>query len=136
MPNSVSLVDYVMQKQDILRGVHQAQSSSQGGAVYPALGVVFRELVDAVMQVKVENLMIKGVLKSFNATLKFLQPLIEEVAEHGRLLHLPEQEVEKLIIQLKNGLDCVLKWSKVRKHANYKMYKHTNKIVDLDASLQ
>ncbi|XP_024182760.2 F-box/kelch-repeat protein At1g74510 isoform X3 [Rosa chinensis] len=115
--------------------MQQAPSSSGVGAADPALGVVFRQLVDAVIQVKIENMMFKCLLDTFKSTLYCLQPLIEEVAEHGRVVHLPEQEVEKLIIQIVNGVELVHKCSKVRKHANYKKYKFPNKIFNLEEYL-
>ncbi|XP_040369014.1 F-box/kelch-repeat protein At1g74510 isoform X2 [Rosa chinensis] len=96
--------------------MQQAPSSSGVGAADPALGVVFRQLVDAVIQVKIENMMFKCLLDTFKSTLYCLQPLIEEVAEHGRVVHLPEQEVEKLIIQIVNGVELVHKCSKVERN--------------------
>lgn len=134
----------LMEQQDVIRRIvsnseQQAPLSSEGGAANPALGrlgVVFRQLFDAVAQVTVENMMFKRLLKTFKSTLYCIQPLIEEITEHSRVLHLPNQEVEKLILQIENGVEYVLKCSKVGKHANYKKYKHTNKILDLNESFQ
>ncbi|XP_004308357.1 PREDICTED: uncharacterized protein LOC101311627 [Fragaria vesca subsp. vesca] len=134
----------LMEQQDVIRRIvsnseQQAPLSSEGGAANPALGrlgVVFRQLFDAVAQVTVENMMFKRLLKTFKSTLYCIQPLIEEITEHSRVLHLPNQEAEKLILQIENGVEYVLKCSKVGKHANYKKYKHTNKILDLNESFQ
>ncbi|XP_062000598.1 uncharacterized protein LOC133717868 isoform X1 [Rosa rugosa] len=115
--------------------MQQAPSSSRIGAANPTLRVVFRQLVNVVIQAKTENMMFERLLDAFKSTLYCLQPLIEEVAEHGRVVHLPEQEVEKFIIQIRNGVELVHKCSKVRKHANYRKYKFTDKIFNLEEYL-
>ncbi|XP_004310274.1 PREDICTED: uncharacterized protein LOC101303088 isoform X2 [Fragaria vesca subsp. vesca] len=116
--------------------VQVASSTGGGGGTAPALGLVFRLLFDAVTQVRVKNEMVKRLLRRFKSTLNYLQPLIEEVAKSKRVLHLSEQEVEMFISEVENGVELIHKCSEVSKRVNYKKYKYTNKILDLDKSLQ
>lgn len=120
----------------VSNSVQPLASSSGGGGAAPALGVVFQQLFDVVIRVKVKNMMFKRLLKRFESTLDCLQPLIEEIAEDNSILHLPEQEVKNLTKQIKNGVELVHKCSKVRKRANYKKYVYINKILNLNDSLQ
>ncbi|KAL6175253.1 hypothetical protein ACLB2K_051895 [Fragaria x ananassa] len=121
---------------DELDSVQIASSTGGGGGTAPALGLVFQLLFDAVTQVRVKNEMVKRLLRRFKSTLNYLQPLIEEVAKSKRVLHLSEQEVEMFISEVENGVELIHKCSKVSKRVNYKKYKYTNKILDLDKSLQ
>ncbi|XP_062029402.1 uncharacterized protein LOC133745360 isoform X2 [Rosa rugosa] len=102
----------------------------------PALRIVFWVLYDVVIQVKVKNTMCKRLLQEFKSTLDFLKPLIEEMAESNKLLHLPEQEQEKFIIQMREGVELIDKCSKVSKWHSYKKYACTNKLLKLDESLR
>lgn len=84
----------------VLNSVQPVASSSSGGgggaAPAPALGVVFQQLFDVVIRVKVKNIMFKRLLERLESTLDCLQPLIEEIAECNSILHLPNQQVKNL----------------------------------------
>ncbi|KAL6177811.1 hypothetical protein ACLB2K_049333 [Fragaria x ananassa] len=114
------------------------QESKGGGAAAPArvLGVVFGMLYDAVIQVKVKNLMFNRLLGEFKHSLDCLKPVIEEVANNNTVLHLPMLELEDFVIEMEKAVEFVHKCSKVSKLANYRKYPWTNKLLKLDKYLQ
>ncbi|CAB4310674.1 unnamed protein product [Prunus armeniaca] len=101
-----------------------------------ALGAVFGLLFGAVIQVKDKTKMFKRILGYLNSTLDSLKPLIEEITEYNKVLHLPKEELENFTIQMETGVELIHKCSKVHKWANYKKYEYTNKLLRLDESLQ
>ncbi|KAL6182807.1 hypothetical protein ACLB2K_044219 [Fragaria x ananassa] len=118
--------------------VAQQASNGEGGAAAPApvLGVVFGMLYDAVTQVKVKNLMFNRLLGEIKYSLDCLKPLIEEVANNNKVLHLPMLELEDFAIEMEKAVEFVHKCSKVSKLANYRKYPWTNKLLKLDKYLQ
>ncbi|TQD96406.1 hypothetical protein C1H46_017901 [Malus baccata] len=114
-------------------GVQQAASINRGGA---ALGAVFEVLFSAVQQTKEKTRMFKRILGHLESTLDSIKPLIEEIAEYNKVLHLTEEELESFRVEMEKGVELVRKCSKVSLWASNKKYEYTNKLLGLDESLQ
>ncbi|CAB4280259.1 unnamed protein product [Prunus armeniaca] len=78
-----------------------------------ALGAVFGLLFGAVIQVKDKTKMFKRILGYLNSTLDSLKPLIEEITEYNKVLHLPKEELENFTIQMETGVELIHKCSKL-----------------------
>ncbi|CAN6578831.1 unnamed protein product [Malus baccata var. baccata] len=128
---SGSSAQTVVQEQIGGSGVQQA--ASRGGA---ALGAVFEVLFSAVQQTKEKTRMFKRILGHLESTLDSIKPLIEEIAEYNKVLHLTEEELESFRVEMENGVELVRKCSKVSLWARNKKYEYTNKLLGLDESLQ
>ncbi|XP_070679683.1 uncharacterized protein [Malus domestica] len=123
----------VVQEQIGGSGVQQAASINRGGA---ALGAVFEVLFSAVQQTKEKTRMFKRILGHLESTLDSIKPLIEEIAEYNKVLHLTEEELESFRGEMETGVELVRKCSKVSLWASNKKYEYTNKLLGLDESLQ
>ncbi|TQD96400.1 hypothetical protein C1H46_017895 [Malus baccata] len=80
--------------------------------------------------------MLKRPLGDLKSTLDSVKPLIEEVAQCGKVLNLPKEELEDVRIQMEKGAELVSNCSKVRQWTSYKTYEYTNELLELDKSLQ
>ncbi|KAM5571277.1 hypothetical protein ABKV19_011737 [Rosa sericea] len=116
--------------------VQQVALSNGGEMAAPALGQVFQLLFSAVIQLEVKNMMFKRLFQRLKSTINCLQPLVEEISKSTKVLYLPNQEVENFIICMEKGVKLVHECSKVCKRLTYKKYDNTNKLLNLDESLQ
>ncbi|CAN6713312.1 unnamed protein product [Malus baccata var. baccata] len=123
----------VVQEQIGGSGVQQAASINGGGA---ALAAVFEILFSAVLQTKEKTRMFKRILGHLESTLDSIKPLIKEIAEYNKVLHLTEEELESLRVEMEKGLELVRKCSKISLWASNKKYEYINKLLGLDESLQ
>lgn len=98
-----------------------------------ALGASFMELYNAVNEVHDQNLMVKSILGDIKSTLDSLLPLMKEIADYEKKLVCPEEELQVFTIQMKEGVQLIQKCSKV---GAYEKQKYTNKLVELNNSLQ
>ncbi|PRQ16664.1 putative powdery mildew resistance protein, RPW8 [Rosa chinensis] len=134
--------DMLRAQQEVMERIERngAASSDRGGsapAPAPALGTVFRVLFDVVIRVKVKNMMYERILKDFESTLECLKPLIEEMVESNKLLHLSNEEQEYFIMQMEKGVELIHQCSEACKRGiRYKKYEYTKKLLGLDACLQ
>ncbi|XP_062025618.1 uncharacterized protein LOC133741921 [Rosa rugosa] len=132
--------DMLRAQQEVMERIERngAASSDRGGsAPAPALGTVFRVLFDVVIRVKVKNMMYERLLKDFESTLECLKPLIEEMVESNKLLHLPNEEQEYFIMQMEKGVELIHQCSEACKGGlRYKKYEYTKKLLGLDECLQ
>ncbi|BFG31163.1 hypothetical protein CerSpe_174370 [Prunus speciosa] len=80
--------------------------------------------------------MFKRILGYVKSTIDSVQPLIEEIAQYNKVLHLSKEELENFIIQMEKSAELVHKCSKIRRWASYKKYEYTNKLLGLYISLQ
>ncbi|XP_050152445.1 uncharacterized protein LOC126627065 isoform X2 [Malus sylvestris] len=130
---SGSSAQTVVQEQIGGSGVQQAASINRGGA---ALGAVFEVLFSAVQQTKEKTRMFKRILGHLESTLDSIKPLIEEIAQYNKVLHLTEEELESFRVEMEMGVELVRKCSKVSLWASNKKYEYTNKLLGLDESLR
>nr|XP_028959574.1 uncharacterized protein LOC103413440 isoform X2 [Malus domestica] len=130
---SGSSTQTVVQEQIGGSGVQQAASINRGGA---ALGAAFEVLFSAVQQTKEKTRMFKRILGHLESMLDSIKPLIEEIAEYNKVLHLTEEELESFRVEMETGVELVRKCSKVSLWASNKKYEYTNKLLGLDESLQ
>lgn len=126
--------DILRSQQEVLQRIERNGAASSAPAhPAPALGAAFRVLFDVVIQVKVKSMMYKRLLEDFESTLDCLKPLIEEMVESNRLLHLSKEQQENFIMQMEKGVELV---HKVRMGASYGKKEYTKKLVGLDEYLQ
>ncbi|ONI07558.1 hypothetical protein PRUPE_5G127700 [Prunus persica] len=116
--------------------LEQNSLPSGNGVQRTVLGAVFGMLFGAIIQVKDKTKMFKHIIGYLNSTLDSLKPLIEEITEYNKVLHLPKEELENFTIQMEMEVELIHKCSKVHKWANYKKYEYINKLLRLDVSLQ
>ncbi|KAM5571282.1 hypothetical protein ABKV19_011739, partial [Rosa sericea] len=132
--------DMLRAQQEVMERIERngAASSDRGGsAPAPALGTIFRVLFDVVIRVRVKNMMYERLLKDFESTLECLKPLIEEMVESNKLLHLPNEEQEYFIMQMEKGVELIHQCSEACKGGiRYKKYEYTKKLLGLDECLQ
>ncbi|TQD96405.1 hypothetical protein C1H46_017900 [Malus baccata] len=93
-------------------------------------------LFSAVLQTKEKTRMFKHILGHLESKLDSIKPLIEEIAECNKVLHLTEEELESLRVEMEKGVELVRKCSKVSLWASNKKYEYTNKLLGLDEYLQ
>ncbi|XP_068306828.1 uncharacterized protein [Pyrus communis] len=130
---SGSSAQTVVQEQIGGSGVQQAASINRGGA---ALGAVFEVLFSAVQQTKEKTRMFKRILGHLESTLDSIKPLIEEIAEFNKVLHLTEEGLESFRVEMEKSVELVRKCSKVSLWTSNKKYEYTKKLLGLDESLQ
>ncbi|XP_062029344.1 uncharacterized protein LOC133745300 [Rosa rugosa] len=108
------------------------QVASLDGGTGTALGAIFGMLLELVIEVKDKNVMFKPLLQDLKSTLESLKPFVEEMAQHNKVLYLPQEKLKRFAVKMENGVKLVCKCSKVRLWASYKKYKYTNKLLGLD----
>ncbi|KAI5329263.1 hypothetical protein L3X38_028660 [Prunus dulcis] len=69
-------------------------------------------LFGVVIQVKDKTKMFKRILGYLNSMLDSLKPLIEEITEYNKVLHLPKEELENFTIQMEMRVELIHKCSK------------------------
>ncbi|KAB2632971.1 hypothetical protein D8674_029218 [Pyrus ussuriensis x Pyrus communis] len=133
----------ILRAQQEDKGVQELSGSNaqtvvqeQIGGRGAALGAVFEVLFSAVQQTKEKTRMFKRILGHLESTLDSIKPLIEEIAEYNKVLHLTEEELESFRVEMEKGVELVRKCSKVSLWASNKKYEYTNKLLGLDESLQ
>ncbi|KAL6175244.1 hypothetical protein ACLB2K_051886 [Fragaria x ananassa] len=113
------------------------RGSAPAPAPAPALGAAFRILFDVVITVKDKNMKYKRLLEDFESTLECLKPLIEELVESNKLLHLPNGKQEFFIMQMEKGVELIHKCAEVRNGGmRYTRYECTKELMRLDGCLQ
>ncbi|KAL6222544.1 hypothetical protein ACLB2K_005936 [Fragaria x ananassa] len=103
-----------------------------GGAV---LGAAFGVLFDVVKKAVDKPTTFKPLLENIKFSLEFLKPVIENIGKHNEELILPDEEIEYLITEMKQGVKLVQKSSKVSKWNCVKSY-YMDQLIELDASLK
>ncbi|KAL6224764.1 hypothetical protein ACLB2K_003619 [Fragaria x ananassa] len=103
-----------------------------GGAV---LGAAFGVLFDVVKKAVDKPTTFKSLLENIKFSLEFLKPVIENIGKHNEELILPDEEIEYLITEMKQGVKLVQKSSKVSKWNCMKSY-YMDQLIELDASLK
>ncbi|VVA27583.1 PREDICTED: probable [Prunus dulcis] len=73
---------------------------------------MFGMLFGVVIQVKDKTKMFKHILGYLNSTLDSLKPLIEEITEYNKVLHLPKEELKNFTIQMEMRVELIHKCSK------------------------
>lgn len=97
----------------------------------------FRLLINTVEEVMKESgMMFKPLLLRLKSTLDCLRPFIEEMAQDNKVLDHPEEELEKLRIQMENGVNPIRKCSSVCRWTSNKKDKYTKQVLELDEFLQ
>ncbi|KAB2635764.1 hypothetical protein D8674_026298 [Pyrus ussuriensis x Pyrus communis] len=98
-------------------GVKQVESINGVGA---ALRAVFEVLFGTLIQTKEKTRMFTGILGELEITLHTFKPLIEEIAEYNKLLHLTEEETGSFRVEMEKGVELVHKCSQVNLWASNK----------------
>ncbi|PRQ16659.1 putative phloem protein [Rosa chinensis] len=117
-------------------GVQQVALSNGGEGAAPALREVFQQLFTEVIRLEVKNLMFKSLFQRLESTLYCLQPLVEEISKSTRVLYIQRQEVENFISCIVKGVELLCECSKVCKRVTHRKNDYTDKIQNLDESLQ
>ncbi|KAL6175250.1 hypothetical protein ACLB2K_051892 [Fragaria x ananassa] len=113
------------------------RGSAPAPAPAPALGAAFRILFDVVITLKDKNMNYKRLLEDFESTLECLKPLIEELVESNKLLHLPNGKQKFFIMQMEKGVELIHKCAEVRNGGiRYTRYECTKELMRLDGCLQ
>ncbi|KAK9948835.1 hypothetical protein M0R45_004394 [Rubus argutus] len=108
------------------------QATSFEGLVQEA----FRLLINVVEEVKESSMMFKPLLLRLKSTLDCLRPFIEEMVQDNKVLDHPEEELEKLRIQMENGVNLIRKCSSVCRWTSNKKDKYTKQVFELDEFLK
>ncbi|PRQ16658.1 putative powdery mildew resistance protein, RPW8 [Rosa chinensis] len=114
--------------------------SGGGGGAGRELEHVFCRLLESlVLEVYVQlngKTRFSPVLADLKSTVRSFQPLMEEISDYNKLLHLPKEELDNLRKQLEKGIELVDKCSKVPQGASYKKYEYADELLELDDYLQ
>ncbi|XP_062010912.1 probable disease resistance protein At5g66900 [Rosa rugosa] len=97
---------------------------------------LFDELYAGVKELIKKNIIFDPTLKAIKSKLDSLKPVIPKIAECNDALDIPKEELEGLEEVMKDGMELVLKCSKIHPGNYYKRYKYANKLLEWDESLQ
>lgn len=97
---------------------------------------VFQLLINAVEEVKESSMMFKPILLRLKSTLDCLRPFIEEMVQDNKVLDHAEEELEKVGMQMKIGVNLIRECSTVCRWTSNKKDKYTNQILELDEFFQ
>ncbi|KAJ1424925.1 hypothetical protein SESBI_11319 [Sesbania bispinosa] len=87
-------------------------ASLVGGA---AVGAVFGELLNAVLETRDKAIMFKQTLANLRSTLLTIAPTIQEIEQQNIDLGRPKEELESLIREMEEGTNLVSKCSKIHR---------------------
>lgn len=123
--------------------VPEEQPSPEGEeGVEQAALLVFRTLFDAVREAEDKDKaprMFRYLLSDIENTLYSLQPFVEEMAEHNKVLERPKEELRNLKVQMEKGIEMVRMSAGVgKKWEGYtkKKYECINGLLGLNQCLQ
>ncbi|CAN6563033.1 unnamed protein product [Malus baccata var. baccata] len=100
-----------------------------------AVGALFTVLYEVVKDVKDKTMMFRELLGDLDSTLEGLKPLIKDIAKYKEVLDQSNKEVEKIVKQIANGDELVLKCYKLSRWKSFKKYKYAKQLLDLDKCL-
>ncbi|XP_048322717.2 probable disease resistance protein At5g66900 [Ziziphus jujuba] len=101
-----------------------------------AIGAAFGALFNVVKEIIDKNLMFKPMLKSLQATLNSLEPLITQIKKYNDDLDLPEGETTDFKLEMENGAELVRKCCKVNRFNICFKPHFTDKLIHLDDTLK
>ncbi|KAK9902910.1 hypothetical protein M0R45_001425 [Rubus argutus] len=114
----------------------EGNGGTQVASLEGLVEAAFRLLMDAVIEVKESSMMFRPLLQRLKSTLDCLRPFIEEMAQDNKVLDHPEEELEKLRMQMENGVNLISKCSSVCRWTSNKKDEYTNQVFELDEFLQ
>ncbi|CAK8562362.1 unnamed protein product [Lathyrus sativus] len=104
------------------------------------IGKVVDELLSSVVEMKNRALKFKSTLERLEKTLQSLAPLINQIDELNKKLDRPPKETERLIKQMKDGKELVLKCCDQDKiqwwNCCYKKAEYQQELEELDAKIR
>ncbi|XP_058766161.1 probable disease resistance protein At5g66900 [Vicia villosa] len=104
------------------------------------IGKVVDELLSSVVEMKNKALKFKSSLERLEKTLQSLAPLINQIDELNKKLDRPAKETERLIKQMKDGKELVLKCSDQDKfqwwNCCYKKAEYQEQLEELDGEIR
>ncbi|RXH92598.1 hypothetical protein DVH24_033494 [Malus domestica] len=92
-----------------------------------AVGALFTVLYEVVKD--------RAPLGGLDSTLETLNPLIKDIERYKEVLDQSNKEVEKIVRQIVNREELVLKCSKLSPWKGFKKYKYAKQLLDLDKCL-
>ncbi|CAN6571257.1 unnamed protein product [Malus baccata var. baccata] len=78
---------------------------------------------------------VRAPLGGLDSTLETLNPLIKDIERYKEVLDQSNKEVEKIVRQIVNREELVLKCSKLSPWKGFKKYKYAKQLLDLDKCL-